>query len=435
MWERFSYYGMRAILVLFMTASLAEGGLGIEKAEAKIIYGWFTGLVYLTPLIGGFIADNYLGRRKSITIGGVLMMLGQFALGFSHGNMMMFWLGLGLLCFGNGFFKPNISTIVGDLYGPKDSRRDAAFTIFYMGINLGALLAPLVVGIVTKSDTNPTLGYKWGFIISGIGMLLGQISYNFFGNKYIGDLGNVPSAKLRKQQAQQSGTSNHALTDIEKDRLLVIFIMMLFTMFFWMGFEQAGSSMNLYTDTLIDRQIGSFEVKTSYFQSINPLFILLLAPLFSSLWLSLASKGKEPNIPVKMGIGMILLGVGFMFMVGACIERGETLSTSVADVNIKANLLWLIMAYFLHTTAELCISPVGLSMITKLAPMQYASLMMGAWFGSVFVANVAGGYLAAYVEVLGAYKIFGGLAVSVIILGLILLGVSGKIKKLMHGIS
>lgn len=418
-----------------MTASLAEGGLGIEKAEAKIIYGWFTGLVYLTPLIGGFIADNYLGRRKSITIGGVLMMLGQFALGFSHGNMMMFWLGLGLLCFGNGFFKPNISTIVGDLYGPKDSRRDAAFTIFYMGINLGALLAPLVVGIVTKSDTNPTLGYKWGFIISGIGMLLGQISYNLFGNKYIGDLGNVPSAKLRKQQAQQSGTSAHALTDIEKDRLLVIFIMMLFTMFFWMGFEQAGSSMNLYTDTLIDRQIGSFEVKTSYFQSINPLFILLLAPLFSSLWLSLASKGKEPNIPVKMGIGMILLGVGFIFMVGACIERGETLSTSVADVNIKANLLWLIMAYFLHTTAELCISPVGLSMITKLAPMQYASLMMGAWFGSVFIANVAGGYLAAYVEVLGAYKIFGGLAVSVIILGIILLGVSGKIKKLMHGIS
>ena len=205
-------------------------------------------------------------------------------------------------------------------------------------------------------------------------------------------------------------------------------------MFFWMGFEQAGSSLNLYTNTFINRQIGSLEIKTSFFQSVNPLFILLLAPLFSAFWLSLASKGKEPNTPVKMGIGMILLGVGFLFMVGACMERGETMSSAIADEAVKANLLWLVMAYFFHTLAELCISPVGLSMITKLAPIQYASMMMGAWFGSVFVANVAGGYLAAYVEVLGAYKIFGGLALSVILLGALLLAVSGKIKKLMHGI-
>jgi len=432
MWERFSYYSMRAILVLYMTTAIAEGGLGYGEAKAYTIYGWFTGLVYLLTLLGGYMADNYLGRRKSITIGGFLMMFGQFALASNMGAPSLY-LGLGLLCFGNGFFKPNISTIVGDLYTPGDGRKDAAFTIFYMGINLGALIGPIVMGEVTKSDVNPGLGYNYGFIAAGCGMLLGQLMYNLISNKYIGDLGNIPTAQLKKQQVA-AGTSSKELTKAEKNRMLVIGIIVTFTIFFWMAFEQAGSSLNIYTDKFIDRKVGETILKTASFQSVNPLFILLLAPIFSILWLRLAAQGKEPSTPVKMGLGMILLGLGYLFMVKACAERGEAWGVAVGDVNIKAGLHWLVLTYLFHTMGELCISPVGLSMITKLAPMQFASLMMGVWFGSVFVANVLGGYVAILFTQYGAYDIFMMIAGIAILLGLILLAISGKLTKMMHGI-
>jgi len=423
---------MRAILVLYMTTAIAEGGLGYGEAKAYTIYGWFTGLVYLLTLLGGYMADNYLGRRKSITIGGFLMMFGQFALASNMGAPSLY-LGLGLLCFGNGFFKPNISTIVGDLYTPGDGRKDAAFTIFYMGINLGALIGPIVMGEVTKSDVNPGLGYNYGFIAAGCGMLLGQLMYNLISNKYIGDLGNIPTAQLKKQQVA-AGTSSKELTKAEKNRMLVIGIIVTFTIFFWMAFEQAGSSLNIYTDKFIDRKVGETILKTASFQSVNPLFILLLAPIFSILWLRLAAQGKEPSTPVKMGLGMILLGLGYLFMVKACAERGEAWGVAVGDVNIKAGLHWLVLTYLFHTMGELCISPVGLSMITKLAPMQFASLMMGVWFGSVFVANVLGGYVAILFTQYGAYDIFMMIAGIAILLGLILLAISGKLTKMMHGI-
>ncbi len=425
MWERFSYYGMRGILTLYLVAEAAKGGLGWTKSEASLLYGYYTGFVYLTPLIGGYIADNYLGRRKSITIGGLLMMLGQFSLAWGL-NLYTFFLGLFLLCVGNGFFKPNISTLVGSLYETGDKRRESAFTIFYMGINLGALIAPIITGSFTD--------FRYGFFAAGCGMLLGQIVYNVFGNKYLGDVGVEPEVKKKKREAVP-GAPKVPLTAEEKSRMAVIFIIVSFTTFFWAGFEQAGSSLNLYTNDFINRSVGSFEIPTAWFQSFNPLLIVLLAPVFSILWIQLANRGKEPSTPVKMGLGMILLGAGYLFMVGAGFERGSTLSTEVTDVAVKASLFWLCMAYLFHTLGELCISPVGLSMITKLAPVQFASLLMGVWFMSNFLANVLGGYVAAYVEVLGATQIFGAIAGFVIALGFILLAISGRLKRMMHGVS
>ena len=428
-----TYNGNRAIMTLYLVAEAAKGGLGWSKSDASLLYGYYTGFVYLTPLIGGYIADNYLGRRSSITIGGLLMMLGQFSLAagsnviplFGFNFDITFFGGLFLLCVGNGFFKPNISTLVGSLYEAGDKRRESAFTIFYMGINLGALIAPIITGSFTD--------FRYGFFAAGCGMLLGQIIYNVFGNKFLGDAGKEPDVKKKKREADPDAPKV-PLTLEEKSRMAVIFIIVSFTTFFWAGFEQAGSSLNLYTNDFINRSVGSFEIPTAWFQSFNPLLIVLLAPLFSILWIQLANKGREPSTPVKMGLGMILLGLGYLFMVGAGLERGSTLTTEVTDVAVKASLFWLCMAYLFHTLGELCISPVGLSMITKLAPVQFASLLMGVWFMSNFLANVLGGYVAAYVEVLGATQIFGAIAIFVISMGFILLAISGQLKRMMYGV-
>ena len=425
MWERFSYYAMRAILILYATALVNEGGLAMDKDFASKLYGWFTGIVYLTPLLGGYLADNYLGGRKAITIGGILMMLGQFTLA-SYQDATTFYIGLGLLALGNGFFKPNISTIVGQLYAQGDRRRDSAFTIFYMGINTGALIAPLIMGMFEDGM------YRYGFAIAGVGMGLGQIIFNLAANKYLGKAGIEPEA--RKKKREMKGQQQVPLTKVEKERLGVICILAIFTIAFWMSFEQAGSSMNLYARDFIDRSMGSGEFKTSWFQSVNPALILLLAPLFSILWLQLGARGKEPSIPIKMGMGLVLVGIGFLFLVGACMQRGESFSTVITDTSIKASMLWLVIAYVFHTMGELCISPIGLSMVTKLSPPQFGSMMMGVWFFSIFIANLAGGYVAAYVEVLGAYSVFFAISILCIVLGLLLLAVYKPIRKMMHGV-
>lgn len=437
MWERFSYYGMRGLLTLYLSKTAMEGGLGFSRADASLIYGWFTGFVYLTPIAGGFLADKYLGQRRSILIGGIIMMLGQFSLASTPSmGTWATWLGLSMLIIGNGFFKPNISTLVGRLYDQGDPRRDSAFTIFYMGINLGAFLAPLLCGyfaedlFATKDASGKVLRYafEYGFMAAGIGMLLGQITFNALASKYLGDIGLRPVKTA--QAADNSGEDHEApLTKEEKDRLTVIGIVSFFVILFWTGFEQAGSSMTLYTDTFINREVFGYLVPTSWFQSVNAGFILGLAPVAAALWLSLSKKGRDLPIPVKMSLGLILLGVGFFFMVGAVLERGG----DVADPSIKANIMWLLMAYLFHTIGELCLSPIGLSMVTKLSPARYTSMMMGVWFLAPFVAQIAGGYIAAYVESLGAYTIFLAIAISVIVGGLILLALSKKLTQMMHG--
>ena len=442
MWERFSYYGMRAILILYLTKKFIEGGLGMDEKYAMLLYGYFTGFVYFTPLIGGWLADRYLGKRLAVMIGGVTMMLGQFTL-FGLNSTTGLYIGLLLLIIGNGFFKPNVSTLVGGLYKDGDSRRDAAFTIFYMGINLGAMIAPLIIGVVTDNmfattneDGSISYGYRYGFLVSGIGMLLGQVIFNLLGTKYLGDLGTKPVGAVsdtevaKVQKSINPETGKELDEKDEKQRISVIFILLIFAVFFWAGFEQAGSSLSLYTDKYIDRSIGSFEIPTSWFQSVNPLFIVTLAPLFTLFWAS--PIGRRLTTPVKMGVGMIILGVGFLFMIGAVAERSA--NGDVDDVNNKAALMWLIMTYLLHTIGELCISPVGLSVVTKLSPPKLASVLMAVWMLSSFFANIVGGYIASYVETMGAGEVFTYIAGFVTVCGVLLILLNKVILKLMHGV-
>lgn len=464
MWERFSYYGMRGILILFLTKSYLEGGLGIDTQSANLIYGLFTGFVYFTPLIGGWLADNFLGQRKSIMIGAVTMMLGQLALfgisdfGFLKGivpidwqiNIGSFhldilkadapiglWLGLLLLIIGNGFFKPNISTLVGGLYEEGDDRRDSAFSIFYMGINLGAFLAPLVIGFLTDTafsskleDGTIAYGYKYGFLAAAVGMFLGQILFSLKAKSYLGNLGMSPMARNNKIDKVESDVpaEKKPLTSQEKQRIVVIFIFFFFAIFFFAGFEQAGSSLSLYTDNYIDRTLFGYTIPTSWFQSVNPLFIVLLAPVFASFWQS--KLGQKLTSPLKMGMGMVILGIGFWFMLGAIAQRGG----DVEDTAVKASLWWLVMTYLVHTIGELCLSPVGLSVVTRLSPPKLASLLMGVWLMASFIANVVGGLIASKVSELGASNVFQYISIFVIVCGLAMILLNKVLVRMMHGV-
>ena len=423
LWERFSYYAMRAILVLFLTDTTINGGLGWSTKDALDLYGIYTGLVYITPLIGGWIADNYLGQRKSILIGGVLMALGQFTLALPTGFMGLdqvsaLYLGLALLISGNGMFKPNISTLVGDLYKEGDNRRDGAFTIFYMGINLGALLGGLISGAAVDS-----YGWKAGFLAAGIGMVISLVMQMTMAQSWLGDIGSVPAAARAK--ALSKSKEKAPLTKEEFDRLKVILIMGLFVIVFWAGFEQAGGLMNIYTQQYTDRMIGDFEVPAAWFQSLNPFFIITLAPIIAAFWMKLGK--REPNSPVKFAMALFFLALGFVCMIGAVMEQG-------GDLSVKTSMLWLVGAFFFHTLGELCLSPIGLSLVTKLAPLRLASLMMGAWFGFNAIANYVAGLVGSHVGELGAMAIFSGIAISATISGVILLLCANKLVAWMHGV-
>jgi proton-dependent oligopeptide transporter, POT family len=431
MWERFSYYGMRGILILYLTTTVVSGGLGYEAAVASSIYGFYTMACYMTPIFGGYMTDKFMNKRLAITIGGVIMALGNLVLFFNQAHVG-FWIGVALLIIGNGFFKPNISTLVGELYEENDKRRDSAFTIFYMGINIGAFIAPLICGYLaedlfkTSVDGVVSYGFKYGFLAAAIGMMIGQVLFNLLGNRY---LGNIGKTVVRKQINAQQPNKKVPLTKQEKQRTWVILILASFVMFFWMGFEQAGNSLSIYTRDFINRDINGWEIPVSWFQSLNPLFIILLAPVISLLWVKLSnSKRGDLSIPVKMGMGMILLGTGFMVLILAVMQTGSDSTNNV----VKAHYIFMVGTYFLHTLGELCLSPVGLSMVTKLAPVKLASALMGAWLASTGVANLLAGLLSAYTNTLGFFHIFlliGGLA---ILLGAVLILISKKLVKMME---
>lgn len=434
LWERFSYYGMRAILVLYLTTELISGGLGIKPSVAMTIYGIFTGAVYFTPLFGGYLSDRFLGRRLAITIGGTTMALGNFVL-FAVNNQIGLYIGLILLIIGNGFFKPNISTLVGELYAPNDKRKDSAFTIFYMGINIGALFAPLVCGFLAEkyfaTNINGVIhyGFKYGFLAAAIGMIIGQFIFNLFGNRYLGDIGKQPTGAPAKQNKETESKAKTPLTKQEKQNVAVIFILTCFVIFFWAGFEQAGSSLTLYTDKFVDKSIGGWTMPTSWFQSLNPFFIIVLAPIVSLIWTKLSnSKRGDLPIPAKMGLGMILLGLGFAVLIPAVLQTGSDEQHIVA----KANLLFIIFTYFLHTLGELCLSPVGLSMVSKLAPARLASVLMGVWLAGTGVAQLLAGQLAAFTQSLGYLEIFSVISGVTIGLGLILLLFTKKLVRMMN---
>lgn len=423
MWERFSYYGMRALLVLTMVAAVEgpNAGFGWTSGEALQLYGLFTGFVYFTPLIGGWLADNYLGQRKAIIIGGLLMAIAQFILAAATpGNLTLFYVGLVVLIVGNGFFKPNISTMVAEFYPAGDARRDGAFTIFYMGINLGAFLAPFVCSTLGE---DPAYGWRYGYFAAGVGMILSVIIQLVFAKRMLGDIGVEPAAR---RSLAMSGGEKKPLTREETDRLRVIFMLFVFVVLFWAAFEQAGGLMNLYASEKTDRALGAFVVPAGWFQSLNPLFIVLLAPIFAMVWARLGAAGKNPATAKKMVLGLILTGLGFLFMVAAVYEQA-------ASPEHKAGMHWLVFAYLFHTMGELCISPVGLSMVTKLSPLRLASLMMGVWFLINFVANYAAGMIGSYAESLGELAIFGGLAGTLFGFSIILWMLSGILLRWTHG--
>jgi len=420
LWERFSYYGMRALLILYMTASVVDGGFALTDAEAYGIYGAYGALVYLTPLIGGYFADKLIGFRKAITIGAILMAIGQFTLFMN--NDVTFYLGLAILVVGNGFFKPNISSMVGRFYAEGDNRRDGAFTLFYMGINMGAFLAPLTCGAIGENE-----GWQYGFLAAGIGMILGYLV--FIWGQSTGayeEIGKEPDLKVEENVVSAIPNSilpyvasavmivlamvlitYNDVVDIilvilavavigyllyqagkmevaAKQRIWVIVILLLFTTIFWTFFELAGSALSLFTARNVDRTLFGVEINTTFFQSFNPLFIMALAPVFSWIWITLAKSNKEPSAPYKFGFGLLLLGAGFL-----ALQMG---GASAAAGMVPA--LFMVMLYLLHTIGELALSPVGLSLVTKLSPRQMVGFLMGIWFLSSSIAHQGGKHIA-----------------------------------------
>ena len=415
MWERFSYYGMRAILVLYLVAETTEGnaGLGWTNGEALSLYGWYTMLVYVASIPGGLIADKLLGQKKSVLYGGILLVAGHSVLAIEE--LWAFYSGLGLIILGVGLLKPNISTMVGGLYQQGDIRRDKGFTIFYIGINLGAFLSSLIVGYVGEVH-----GWHYGFGLAGIGMTLGLVQY-LVGQKYLQNVGNFlgDSMDLEEKEAMKK-----PLTKIEKDRVIVLFISFLLVIVFWGAFEQAGGLMNIYAKENTNRMLMGWEVPASWFQSLNAMFIIFLGTSIALYWANRKLKGKLSTSLFKMIIGLIIMGTGFFFMSAAASEFNNTGASA---------MYWLVLAYLFHTIGELCISPVALSYITKLAPVKYASIMMGIYFAMTGFGNKLAGLLGESAEGLGELTVFTGIAIFCVIFGLLVMVFRKKLEILTHG--
>ena len=469
MWERFSYYGMRALLTLFMTTATIESnpGLGLDVATAGAIYGMYTALVYIMALPGGWVADNLWGQRKAIWVGGWIIALGHFTMAIP--STFTFFLGLVFIICGTGLLKPNVSTIVGDLYPDGGARRDAGFSVFYMGINLGAFFGPLITGFLGEG-----YHWHWGFGAAGVGMVLGLIQYRL-GQDHLGDIGHLNSGKSPEEVSELSrrffgiltaavagiatfaflvsnGTIPVTVTQIaaalgygvlilvalyfvyvwtlgghsadENKRMAVIFWLFLMIAVFWSGFEQAGTSLNLFARDLTDRMIFGWEMPASMLQSVNAGFIILLAPAFGSLWVWLDSRQVNPSIPVKAGMGLLGLALGFFVLAwGAANATPET----------PVSPSWLVVTYFLHTVGELCISPIGLSAITKLSPQQRVGQMMGVWFVGAALGNLFAGLVAGQLENLMPAELFRTVALITGAVGVVALVASPKVKSLMGG--
>ncbi|MGJ5642510.1 peptide MFS transporter [Formosa sp. S-31] len=422
MWERFSYYGMRAILVLYLVAETKSdnAGLGWTNGEALALYGWYTMLVYVASIPGGWIADKFLGQKKSVLYGGILLVAGHGILAVEE--MWAFYTGLALIIAGVGMLKPNISTMVGGLYKQGDIRRDKGFTIFYIGINVGAFLSSLIVGYVGEVH-----GWHYGFGLAGIGMALGLIQY-VAGQRYLKHVGNFLG---ESENALDKEALNKPLTKIEKDRVIVLFISFLLVIVFWGAFEQAGGLMNIYASEKTNRMLMGFEVPASWFQSLNAMFIILLGTGVAGFWAKRKLQGKVSTSLFKMIVGLIIMGTGFFFMTAAAAQYSA--NGPIVDGHGGSAMYWLVLAYMFHTVGELCISPVALSYITKLAPVKYASLMMGVYFAMTGFGNKVAGLLGEASESMGEYTIFTGIAVFSIVFGILVMMFRKKLEVLTHG--
>ncbi len=412
MWERFSFYGMRAILVLYLTQeTIGENpGLGWTKADALSLYAWYMGLVYGMSIPGGILADRLLGQKKTVLVGGVLIAAGQLTLAVP--GIETFYAGLALIISGVGCLKPNISTMVGGLYREGDSRRDSGFVIFYIGINIGAFAAPLAVGAVGE-----LYGWRYAFGMAGIGMLLGLAVY-LWGQKHLKDVGLRTSPKAAEVDKKTP------LTPVERDRVIVLLISFLIVVVFWAAYEQAGGLMNLYTKEKINRVIFDWKIPTSWFQSVPAAFVIILGGVVAAFWARRSKKGKENSSLFKMALGIMITGSGFLFMSGAAMQ---------AETGVKAMLIFLVMAYLLHVVGELCLSPVALSFITKLAPAKYAASMMGLYFAATGLGGLAAGKVGELATRAGEFEVFTGIFVFCAVFGLLLLVFFKKLKALTHG--
>lgn len=470
MWERFSYYGMRALLILFMTETTLSGnpGLGLGDAPAAAIYGLYTALVYLLSLPGGWVADQIWGQRKSVFVGGCIIAAGHFSMAVP--TTTFFFTGLVLIVLGTGLLKPNVSTVVAELYPEGGARRDAGFSIFYMGINIGAFLGPIIAGYFGEG-----INFHYGFSVAGFGMVLGLIQYRY-GYKYLGDIGMLKTDKTPSQVSALErkfymvvaatlgivalfgylvsiGTIPLTLTEIaqglggsvliivalyfvylivagghnteEKKRLGIIFWLFILAAIFWSGFEQAGSSLNLFADRMTDRMIGGFEVPASWLQSVNSTFIIIFAPVFGWLWVTLAQINRHPSFLYKFALGLLGLAGGFFVISWGAANANEAVGASMA---------WLIVMYFFHTVGELCLSPVGLSSMTKLAPKGRVGQMMGIWFVATALGNLIAGLVAGSLESLPAAELFSTVAMITGAAGIFALVAAPFLKRFTGGI-
>ena len=426
LWERFSYYGMRSILILYMTSAAAQGGLGFDVKQASSIYGWYTMAVYLTALPGGWVADYLTGARLAVLIGGIIIACGHFSMVF-HSTTFVF-LGMALIAIGTGLLKPNISVMVGNLYRQNDPRRDSGFSIFYMGINIGALLAPLIVGYLAKGETfkgfltsmgmDPTKSWHWGFGAAGVGMIVGLAVYlrNRAQLTKIDD--RTPSAAKLKA----SGGTSQPLTKSDWSRIAAIVILFIFTILFWAAYEQKGASLNLFADKLVRTEIFGASVPAPYLQSLTPAFVILLTPIFSMLWIRMGD--RQPSSPVKFTLGLLFIGLAYLLIVPATVLTAQG----------RVSFWWLVGLYFLEVCGEMCLSPVGLSTVTKLAPAKLVGLMMGAWFLATSLGNKLAGYLSGFFVANNSWqltKLYGGIAIGLLVAAGILALLTPTIKRLM----
>lgn len=465
MWERFSYYGMRALLILFMTAAPAAGGLGFDTATAGAIYGLYTSMVYLTTLPGGWIADRLIGAQRAVLYGGVLIAAGHFSMAVP--SLAMFYLGLTLIVIGTGLLKGNVSVIVGRLYSKDDARRDAGYSIFYMGINTGAFIAPLVCGYLGQR-----VDWHIGFGAAGVGMTIGLIQY-MLGRRHLGAAGLEPAdagspeaqERQRGQAMRWTGIVVAALlllavagvtgvvpitpTDVanwagyallglivafiawmffspgwtraERLRLYAITVLFLAAALFWSEFEQAGTTLNLFADRVTTNEVFGYAFPSTWYQALNSLFIITLAPLFAWLWIWLGRRNMEPSSAVKFGFGLICVGAGFGVLVGGAL---------LAERGVPVSPMWLTATYFLHTCGELALSPVGMSAMTKLAPVRIGGLIMGFWFLALAAGNYVGGRLAGLYESWTLPSLFGAVAAFGIAAGIVMLLIARPVTRL-----
>jgi POT family proton-dependent oligopeptide transporter len=422
MWERFSYYGMRAFLILYMVAPVAAGGLGFTDARAASIYGTYTGSAWAASILGGLLADRLLGQYRTVLVGGIIIAAGHFTLAFK--SLPSFYAGLALIVMGTGCLKPNVSTLVGSLYPRGDTRRDAGFSIFYMGINLGATLGPLIAGYLAQN-----VNWHIGFACAGVGMTFGLIQYVVGRDRLkagIDRLGQPPAAATADTSAaQRTANAGSGFSPNEWKRILAIVFFFAAAVVFWGAYEQAGSTLNLFADRYTRLEMFGFRFPSSWFQSVQPIFVIILAPVFGWLWVRLGR--REPSVPAKFALGLLFMGLAFAILIpaGSLAQNGE---------GIRVSPWFLVWSYFVSELGELCVSPIGLSAVTKLAPLRIVGLMMGVWFLSNAFGNKLAGWAAGFFSTVPLHTLFWDVTIVLIIASGAMFVLVGPIKKLMSGV-